>query len=253
MGLDAFVPCSCIKNGAVTSFPCDPSLIGFNHGLAAPQRPAGDMPDETWEELSWIIHNWLQDCCNHAHQMYAAEHIGGHYLVSLFVEQLHRLGPSRYATLISLLPPEPSRVVSPQQAAQALTELDAFSQTHTDIAGLALVNELDGCEFTRSNHGGVVAASNNTSIAYGADGITVRKHGKVVLRSRRVQQRLCYGVATLVGDDGSRCTGLGIGHQSANWVVRQRRLTGAEFPCVRPLRSILNTSVAIATPIHMYS
>lgn len=252
MGLEAFIPCTCIADGKVSDFPFDPALIGFNHGLAEPRRPAGSaIPQDTWEEISWVIHQWLETCCSHPNQIYQRVRIGTRFSVTLFEEYLQHTTPRDFPTLLSIMPQSGCEYISPHAARLALTELKTFNAIETDILGWALINELDGSEFCHSSHGRIVAHKNRIEIGYGPAGITVQKLGRTILRANRVQQRMSYGVATLVGDDGSRFSGIGIGTEPANWVVRQRPYTGADFLCVPPLTQILTTSVATNMPVHL--
>lgn len=251
MGLDAFVPCRCFRNGLTTQSPVDTTLIGDDNGILFLKEPKGK-PPKHWKAIKSSFYDWLPNCCDHLHQEYFSARIGSWQSMQFFTKCLEQNSIKQYPALYASLPQAQCDLIPTENTQRVLDELNLFSQESLEYLSWTLVNEKDGKEFCHTTpHSSTILYKNGYSISFDQNGITVRKRNEFLFTSRKITQHTTYGVPTLTAAEGHQVFGTSIGSGSAVWVVQQRQLIGKDLHCVQQLRRTLQAALRIQMPIHM--
>jgi hypothetical protein len=124
MGLDAFVCCTCYREGRATPPPFPADLLEFDETgepeLAVPW-------DDEHEELHNRFWDWLETCCPHKDMHYESVRVSNWGGYRSFQQALGRAGWERFPTLRAELPESNGGIMSAEAAARALQDLAVFN------------------------------------------------------------------------------------------------------------------------------
>lgn len=127
MGLDAFVPCRCWRDGRLsTPPPVDPSLIGVEEDVGLVTLT---VPYEGNEDLHRRVDDWRADtACPHEEMELVSERISNWWGVGWFRRAVEEAGEGRFPVLASRLPYANGGFLEPEEAAAMLSELRELSE-----------------------------------------------------------------------------------------------------------------------------
>jgi hypothetical protein len=87
MGLDAYVACSCFRDGKASKPPFADRLILNEHG-----EPSFDTSGQVGRAKLLELHEWKRSACPHRHMWHASERIGPWGAVGIFFDMLDLIG-----------------------------------------------------------------------------------------------------------------------------------------------------------------
>lgn len=137
MGLDAFVPCRCWRDGRLsTPPPVDPSLIRMDEEEGFIDLV---MPYEGHEDLHHRMDDWRANAaCPHEEMELVSDRISNWSGVGWFRKAIDEAGEERFPVLVSRLPRTNGGFLEPEEAAAMLSELRDLAES-TDLGTRTLL------------------------------------------------------------------------------------------------------------------
>src|SRR5262245_19210109 len=166
MGLDASVMCNCYHQGLTLPPPMPPELIKIDEeGYLSLIVPYDDN-----EELYHQLRKWKKHACAHSDMNYARVRISNWSGYRAFQQALAQTGWGHFPTLEVELPNSNGGFMSATSAAQALRELELFTDAELG-SNIFLVNSETDEEIYEyiAGYGGVVILSGRAGIDIGFD------------------------------------------------------------------------------------
>lgn len=190
MGLDAFVPCNCFKEGKTSEPPVDREWIIQDEGYYS-LNPlySKDM------DLDNKIYKWSQNCCEHPF-MHISERISNWSGIRLFQQAMNTIGIDNFPILNTELPDVNGGYLTVENAKKALAELDIFEKRIVTINNIYLINVDSGeavYEYIDAYDGKVIF-SKPYSLGFNINGLYIVESdsNKILFQGKSVQQKVYY-------------------------------------------------------------
>lgn len=150
MGLDAYVPCNCYREGKTkTPPPTQEELCIDEDGILCPVRYRG-IPyeelkdDEEFQNISVELYKWKINACEHEDGEYASERVGNWSTARYFTWVVSQFPEGSFPLLIDLIPPANGGSVPVKDAPEILRELAELRKRLPEIKGFFLVDGMNG-------------------------------------------------------------------------------------------------------------
>lgn len=256
MGLDAYVPCRCWRDGLAAPPPFDPALLRVTEwGYVVSESRDRAVADQ--------IRAWERTACSHPHMEETAERIANWAGLRQFKAALSSVG--EFPALHELVPDFNGGVATAEESAGALVELARFSALDSVGTNVFLADLDTGRELWSST--GDFFWSTPYTIGYDANGLYVVNRGGrrsvEVFRAKRVAQ---LPVPDDTGEPG-RWTQLADLDAGTQLVIRAKPIQGGGEPpsrlgvvartetpadyadVVEPLTAVFSASVATGNAV----
>lgn len=197
MGYDAFVPCTCHREGRAAPSPVP---VRWNAEDGFWEAEADD--DRTW----MAVHRWAQTACAHPRMKLVGERVGNISGMALLRGAAEELG---LAHLRAALPVANGGHVTAAEAALILPELDALER----VPVLQTFVRDDRGQVIWSHQGDEDVSFHwfeTLQVGAGARGVFVWEGGREVFRSRSLRQVVHGKFASFTALDGSAHTPRGL-------------------------------------------
>jgi hypothetical protein len=122
VGLNAYVRCTCYRDGHTAPPPVSAELVVVDET----GEPDLTLPYQGHEETHSRFWQWLRSCCPHRHMYFEWVHVSNWQGVISFQRALERAGSERFPTLLTEAPSRNGGVMSTEAAARAPEELAMF-------------------------------------------------------------------------------------------------------------------------------
>lgn len=282
MGLDAYVPCNCFRDGHTTLPPFPLTWLKVGEDGEVDFIEAHDSVENGIK-----LDEWRQSCCPHGEMEFAAERISNWPGYRLFQAALVEVGWSHFPVLQNQLPDINGGSTPAVESRKALRELDSFSTLGAIGHRTVLVDSDSGDELRESvtAYGGIFiwSASMGVNIGVDAEGVFVvqAETGQELFRAASIRQSSRDGTAItaetddviwedldtgrtypagiaihgkeIPWDDGIwHKPGLGNRFEYPSQVhVEQRTRCASDFNSItRALRSVFAASIETGNPVH---
>lgn len=163
MGLDAFVPCNCYREGKTkTPPPTQEELCIDGCGSLRPVRYRG-IPydeiedDEEFRNIYEDLYEWKITACEHEDGEYASERVGNWSTARYFTWVVRQFPEGSFPLLIDLIPDANGGSVPVEDAPEILRELAELRKRLPEIKGFFLVDGMkdqvlyDGSDYLDGN------------------------------------------------------------------------------------------------------
>lgn len=188
MGLDAFVPCNCLKEGKTTPPPVDKEWIildeeGYIH-LNSEYSVDSDLEAK--------VDEWSYECCPHQF-MHMSEHICNWSGLRSFQQALIKLGIEHFPILGTQLPNVNGGSLGVESVEKALLELELFEQNIKTQSSLYLINAEDSQAIYEyiEVYGGRFLFSKPHSMGFNVNGLyIIDSEDNILFQSKRVTQKV---------------------------------------------------------------
>ncbi|MBR0237575.1 MAG: hypothetical protein IJQ39_05765 [Thermoguttaceae bacterium] len=163
MGLDAYVPCNCYREGKTkTPPPIQEELYMDEDGFLRPVRYRG-IPydelkdDEEFQKIYDDLYDWQTNACEHKDGEYASERVGNWSTARYFTWVVRQFPEGSFPLLIDLLPGSNGGSVPAKDAPEILRELAELQKRLLEIKGFFLVDGMkdqvlyDGSDYLDGN------------------------------------------------------------------------------------------------------
>lgn len=273
MGLDAYVPCNCLREGKTTEPPVNRAKLYFDEeGFLEMHYPLLMRKTKRYQVAN-IIDIWRESCCQHPNMHYCNEHVGNWSAVRFFQQVVQR-HTERFPSLATIIPATNDGKIDASKAPELLRELDVFCRNVTQFSGIVLLDSK-----TRETlyhhveaHEGFICLEGPTGFTtrFDQNGLFVQNNEteREVFRSTHcTQTALPNELATsqdgrqytitpsLLTDviSGRECRiNFLIGNDATiNEIeITTRNYNEDDFFAIKPLKSLLNASIEIQNPIY---
>ncbi|MFB0563896.1 MAG: hypothetical protein ACETWM_22075 [Candidatus Lokiarchaeia archaeon] len=193
MGLDAYVPCNCYKEGKTKPTPFPEEYIFIDEETGMPELiPKYKDDEEKWNTLM----DWRLTACDHEDMEIASERISNWGGLRYFQQALARMGWEHFPTLRDEIPDYNGGFTSPQASAKALEELKFFQKQRKLGSYPFLIDTERGIElreYTEAYDGiFIMDGRYGMFIGFDEEGLFFIKQpeGKLVFRAKRVEQQI---------------------------------------------------------------
>lgn len=150
MGLDAYVPCNCYREGKTkTPPPTQEELCIDEDGFLRPVRYR-DIPydeikdDEEFRKIYDELDDWKWNACEHKYGNYIDEHVGNWSTARYFTWVVSQFPEGSFPLLIDLIPACNGGSVPVKDVPEILRELAELRKRLPEIKGFFLVNGMNG-------------------------------------------------------------------------------------------------------------
>ena len=163
MGLDAYVPCNCYREGKTkTPPPTQEELCIDEDGFLRPVHYR-DIPydeikdDEEFRKIYDELDDWKWNACDHKYGNYIDERVGNWSTARYFTWVVRQFPEGSFPLLINLLPANNEGSVPVQDAPEILRELAELRKRLPEIKGFFLVDGMkdqvvyDGSDYLDGN------------------------------------------------------------------------------------------------------
>lgn len=203
MGLDAYVPCSCITRGLATA--CPVPLVHEDGGLWWVER------EDDYADFA----RWRESACTHPRMQALSERVANWAGMRTLRDALEDVGQP-VATLCGALPDSNAGLVDTRECAACLREVTVFRTLFKRITP-HLVNASTGTlvyDFVAA-YDGAFMWSRNGNVGFDGKGlfVTEPKTGTVVFRAKRVRAVPAEGGCELHDLDGNASILCGWSHE----------------------------------------
>lgn len=185
MGMDAYVRCTCWKEGRVKPppFPVYEDDEGNLRGYA----PDFDSDDKQYRKL-WT---WMRDACEHANMIYSSVRVGNWWSYRSFQQLLDTVGWTYFPTLYARLPNSNDGACPAWASVRCLQELERLKTLELG-SGVYLVNTATGEELYRfvDVYQGIFGWSGNLCLGFDRNGLFIREGERELFRALRLEQRI---------------------------------------------------------------
>ncbi len=269
MGLDAYVPCNCYKDGKTKPPPFPEDYIFFEEETGMPElaQPYSE-DDEKWNTFM----DWRLTACEHEDMEIASERIANWGGLRYFQQALDRVGWEHFPTLRDEIPDYNGGFTPPQASAKALEELKFFQEQRKLGSYPFLIDTERGTElreYTEAYEGiFIMDGRHGMFIGFDKDGLffikqpegkSVLRAGKLVFQAKRVEQQIRGSIKKQVVytdlDTGKQfvCqTEIEFDGRCPRYMhVEQRSIDPSEFDyIIIPLTKVFKASVEIGNPVY---
>ena len=163
MGLDAYVPCNCYREGKTkTPPPTQEELCIDEDGILRPVRYR-DIPyeeimnDKEFRKIYHGLYEWKETACEHEYGEYASERVGNWSTARYFTWVVSQFPEGSFPLLIDLIPDANGGSVPVKDAPEILRELAELRKRLPEIKGFFLVDGMkdqvlyDGSDYLDGN------------------------------------------------------------------------------------------------------
>lgn len=193
MGLDAYVPCNCYKDGKTKPPPFPEDYIFFEEETGMPELAQPYFEDgEKWNAFM----DWRITACEHEDMEIATERIANWGGLRYFQQALARVGWEYFPTLHAEIPDYNGGFTPAQASAKALEELKFFKEQASLGSYPFLIDTKRGTtlrEYTEAYDGiFIMDGLQGLFIGFHEEGLFFIKQpeGEEVFRAKRVEQKI---------------------------------------------------------------
>lgn len=266
MGLDAYVKCSCYREGRAAPLPFDPALLVWDEDGYFDIRRGSGMDGAVYDKLSESLYMWEREGCEHRNMHYCWLRVGNWPAVRFLQQALADLDADNFPVLWEYLPDGNDGVLPAGLATAALAELALFRELVTGDTNLFLVDAMTGKAIYNyiGAYNGEFAWNTpaRTVIGFDAEGLFIyhRDTNALLFRSLHFYQKISpvffwskrpkvFLIDQVTGQKIRIDGPLGGGGGNREFKIEQRDLNPADFRALEPLETLLQASIATGNPI----